>query len=108
MSQRDLTSLVRLPMLALMKLSYSIYETKSKLSEILRLVKKGKRITITDRGRDVARVVPLAEEEGVENRLADLIAAGVIVPATSPEMPDPSAFEVIPGALEDFIKERHR
>ncbi|HEX5052419.1 MAG TPA: type II toxin-antitoxin system prevent-host-death family antitoxin, partial [Planctomycetota bacterium] len=54
----DLTSQSILPIVAPMRLSYSIYEAKAKLSEILRVVRKGRRITITDRGREVARIVP--------------------------------------------------
>lgn len=46
-------------------------ELRQKASEVLRRVALGASITVTDRGRPVARLVPLARRAGV----ADLIAA---------------------------------
>ena len=45
-------------MLGVVELVYSIYEAKAKLSEIIRHVKRRRSVTITERGREVARVVP--------------------------------------------------
>jgi len=106
MNHQDLTSQTRMPMLRPMKLTYSIYEAKSKLSEILRVVRKGRRITITDRGREVARIVPISEDEGLEQRHADLVAAGILSPPTTATLPGPEAGESRPGAFERFLRER--
>jgi prevent-host-death family protein len=38
---------------------YPVHEAKAKLSEILRRVKEGRTVTISERGREVARVVPI-------------------------------------------------
>ena len=56
----------------------SISETKAKLSALLDLVSAGETVTITDRGKPVARIVPAAETDDVEGRLARLERAGLI------------------------------
>jgi prevent-host-death family protein len=60
--------------------SASISETKAKLSALLELVRAGETVTITDRGRPVARLVPAAgsEDETDEERLARLERKGLI------------------------------
>ena len=106
MNQPDLTSQTIPPILTSMRLTYSIYEAKAKLSEILRVVRQGRRITITDRGRAVARIVPIGEDQGLEQRLADLVAAGILSPPTGATLPGPEAGEARPGAFERFLRER--
>lgn len=93
-------------MVATVKLTYSIYEAKAKLSELLRAVRKGQRVTITDRGREVARLVPIAEDEGLEDRMADLIAAGILSPPAVGPLPGPEFGVSRPGALDRFLQER--
>ena len=56
----------------------SISETKAKLSALLDLVGAGETVTITDRGRPVAQIVPAAETGDVEGRIARLERAGLI------------------------------
>jgi prevent-host-death family protein len=53
-----------------------IAELKASLSEFLARVKAGEEVLITDRGRPVARIVPVGahHSEGVE----DLVRAGVL------------------------------
>lgn len=46
-----------------MQATYSVFEAKTKLSEILRLVKRGIAVTISQRGQPVAQVVPLNSEK---------------------------------------------
>lgn len=89
-----------------MRLTYSIYEAKAKLSELLRAVREGKRVTITDRGRAVARVVPIADDEGLEQRLADLQAAGILSAPTTAPFPGPECGVPRPGALDRLLQER--
>ncbi len=89
-----------------MRLTYSIYEAKAKLSAILRVVRKGRRVTITDRGREVARIVPIGPDEGIDQRIADLVAAGILSPPTTATLPGPEDGESRPGALERFLRER--
>lgn len=42
--------------------TYSTFDAKAKLSEILDLVTRGEEVTITRRGKPVARVVPAAPQ----------------------------------------------
>ncbi|HSM51401.1 MAG TPA: type II toxin-antitoxin system prevent-host-death family antitoxin [Thermoanaerobaculia bacterium] len=58
--------------------SYSISEAKNRLSALLDEVREGASITITDRGRPVARLepVPAGEEE---QQLEALVRRGLVV-----------------------------
>ena len=57
----------------------SISEAKAKLSALLTRVRAGEEVTITDRGKPVARIVPVpAAEIDWEERLARLERQGVI------------------------------
>ena len=60
--------------------SASVSETKAKLSALLDLVRAGETVTITDRGRPVAWLVPAAgsEAESDEEHLARLERKGII------------------------------
>jgi prevent-host-death family protein len=46
-----------------MKTEIGTYEAKTRLPELLRAVKAGKRFTITSRGEPVAELVPVAARE---------------------------------------------
>ena len=90
-----------------MKSKYSIYEAKTHLSEILRQVKENREVVITDRGKDVARVVPAVDMTNFEKRIEAFKRAGVITPATGrPSGIKPVAH--IPGALKEFLETRNR
>jgi prevent-host-death family protein len=58
----------------------SISETKAKLSALLDLVRAGETITITDRGRPVARLVPAVGSDAGDDeaRMQRLERAGLI------------------------------
>ena len=58
--------------------SASISEAKAKLSALLDRVRAGETVTITDRGRPVAQIIPAAEVDDDEGRLARLERAGLI------------------------------
>ena len=91
-----------------MKSKYSIYEAKTHLSEILRQVKQHRTVVITDRGHDVARVVPVEDASNFQKRLKSLERAGII---TSNPGADPSKIVPIarrPGALKEFLENRNR
>jgi prevent-host-death family protein len=63
-----------------MPTEYSVYETKAKLSEILRLVKADREVTITERGKPIAKIVPYiaGEEPTLDERLEALRRDGQI------------------------------
>ena len=58
--------------------SYPVHEVKAKLSEILRRVKRGRSVTISERGREIAQVVPVARATDLATRLAELERDGLI------------------------------
>jgi prevent-host-death family protein len=60
---------------------YPVHEAKAKLSEILRRVKQGRSVTISERGREIARVVPIERAKDVRGRLAELAHEGALVRA---------------------------
>lgn len=67
----------------------AISDLKAKLSQHIAYVKRGEEVLVTDRGKPVARIVPI-EDAGLEDlRRADLIRRGVIRPGRggiSPEL----------------------
>ncbi|HUY96373.1 MAG TPA: type II toxin-antitoxin system prevent-host-death family antitoxin [Verrucomicrobiae bacterium] len=60
-----------------MKASVGIRDLKQYASAIVRRAAAGERIEITDRGRPVARIVPLGADQG----FARLVAEGRVTPA---------------------------
>lgn len=90
-----------------MQRRYSIYEAKARLSELIRAVKRRQRVTITERGRPVAEVVPCEPTEGreMEQRLAQLHAAGSLIAARRPP-PSIASIARRPGALRRFLRDR--
>jgi prevent-host-death family protein len=90
----------------------SISETKAKLSALLDLVRAGETVTITDRGKPVARIVPAVGSDAGDDeaRLARLERAGLIRRPT--QKLDVEAFLVRPkiqsreSVLEALLEER--
>jgi prevent-host-death family protein len=86
---------------------YSVYEAKARLSEILRAVKRRRRITITERGVPVAEVVPYEPPavRTLADRVQELEAQGAILPASAA----PASVRRIArrrGALRRFLESR--
>ena len=63
--------------------TYSVYETKARLSEVLRIVKTRREVVITERGKPIAKIIPINDEdtETIDERIERLIASGQLVPA---------------------------
>jgi prevent-host-death family protein len=97
--------------------TYSIYETKARLSEVLRLVKTRREVVITERGKPIAKIVPFNDEEteSLDQRIERLIASGQLVPARiapGEDLPPVSkrrsgAAKKQSGALARFLAERN-
>lgn len=65
--------------------SVSISDAKNNLSALLREVREGRSVTITDRGAVVARLVPPPPTRGVSPQAVDLAQRGLLVlPARTP------------------------
>ena len=85
--------------------TYSTYEAKARLSEILDRVRDGDVVTITHRGTPVAEVRPVERSEGaLEARIDQLRRAGVITEAKSAGTWRPIRRKR--GALRRFLESR--
>ena len=87
--------------------TYSTYDAKAKLSEILRKVEDGGTIYISRHGEPIAEVRPIRREPAtLEQRMAELTERGVLTVPTGPRSPlRPLAHR--PGALRDFLADRN-
>jgi prevent-host-death family protein len=86
----------------------SIATLKAHLSSCLKSVKSGREVWITDRGRPVARIVPLT---GKQAGREDLVQAGLLRPPL--RRPPPSFWDRVPrrdlkdsGATRALLEER--
>ena len=89
-----------------MRDQYSLYEAKARLSAIIRQVREGHSVTVTWHGTPVAEIRPIdPEARGIEQRIAELIDRGTLVPAEDPGS-RPRPVTTRPGALQQFLDER--
>ena len=89
-----------------MGISYSTYEAKARFSEVLRLVREGRTVTVSYRGEPVAEIRSIRRQPAtMEERLEDLERRGVLVRSGQPRSPI-AATARRPGALERFLAER--
>lgn len=86
-----------------MSLAYSIYEAKTHLSRLLKTVKEGREVVISERGKPIAKVVPLKRGESFEERLSYLRSVGAILPAKKGVIPKGVRR---PGGLRRFLRDR--
>jgi prevent-host-death family protein len=90
---------------------YSLYEAKSKLSQLVRQVREGgAAVTITLHGHPVAEIralEPQPEVKSTAERRAELERAGLVhrVPTPPNQRPFPLGVRR-PGALERFLEAR--
>jgi prevent-host-death family protein len=85
-------------------MTYSSQEVGTKLAEILAKVKEGERVVITDRGEEVAEILPvrhLSEDES----LRELEEQGIISPPGTPPR-DFTPLAELPGTLAWFLENR--
>jgi len=86
-----------------------VSEIKARLSEYLRRVRAGEEVLVTDRGRPVARVVPVTDRGA---HLAELERRGVLRPPAA-ELPAEFFDQALPasgsgGSLVDAVIEERR
>ena len=86
--------------------TYSTYDAKAKLSEILRKVESGRTIHITRRGEPIAEIRPLRHgPAGLQQRIDELTDQGVLTaPVGARGGLRPLAPR--PGALARFLTDR--
>ncbi|MCY7417021.1 MAG: type II toxin-antitoxin system prevent-host-death family antitoxin [Chloroflexi bacterium] len=87
--------------------TYSTYDAKAKLSEILRKVEEGRTIYISRRGEPIAEIRPIqAKPVTLAERIVELKARGVLTEPVKPRAPmRPIAH--LPGALAEFLADRN-
>lgn len=91
-----------------MKESYSVYEAKTRFSEILRQVRQGRPVVITDRRVPVARVVGYRASGSFEERVRMLRERGVLQGPAKSDWSKIKPIATRPGALKRFLADRHR
>ena len=88
--------------------TFSLYEAKARLSEIVRMVREqGRTITISYHGEPVAEVRPIRRAGGIAARLRDLEAGGRLVPARAKDFPLTRVAKRA-GSLARFLADRSR
>lgn len=81
-----------------------VRELRNNLSRYLGKVQEGEEIVVTERGRAIARVVPLSGERKIDR----LIAAGLIQPAPEKKRPAPPPRIRAKGTVSDLVAEQRR
>lgn len=88
-----------------MENTYSIYETKSHLSRLLKRVKNGQELIVTERGEPIARVIPYQKKQTLNARIQELKNHGIIMKRRAKNLAFPAG-EKRRGALKRFLTER--
>ncbi len=60
------------------ELLVGIRELKSRLSHYMRHVKSGQTVTITERGKPIGQIIPIVQEQSLEERLEAMAEAGLL------------------------------
>lgn len=85
---------------------------KNRLSEFIRVVAAGEAVLVTDRGTVVAELIPPrvhADASAIEQRWAELVRAGLLVPAKVPpqaRLPRRKAYAKLGDVLRDLEASR--
>ena len=80
-----------------------IRELRNNLSRYLGRVRDGEEVVVTERGRAIARVLPVSGERAIDR----LIREGRITPAKNPRRPHPKPLKT-KGTVSDLIADQRR
>ncbi|MDP8927433.1 MAG: type II toxin-antitoxin system prevent-host-death family antitoxin [Actinomycetota bacterium] len=80
-----------------------IRDLRNNLSRYLDRVRDGEEVVVTDRGRAIARLLPLGSERALDR----LIAAGVVSPARQPKRRAGRPIEA-KGTVSDLVADQRR
>ncbi len=80
-----------------------IRELRDHLSRYLDRVQDGEEVVVTDRGRAIARVLPMNGERTIDR----LIAQGLVTPARQRRRTRPKPLKTV-GSVSDLVPEQRR
>jgi prevent-host-death family protein len=80
-----------------------VRDLRNNLSRYLRLVREGEELVVTDRGRAIARVLPMETERALDR----LIAEGVVTPARQPKRRASTPIRS-KGTVSDLVGDQRR
>ena len=89
---------------AITRTEVGVRDLKNNLSRYLGRVADGEEVVVTDHGRPVARLIAI---DASTDHLADLIAAGLVRPATKPRGPLPARIKAA-GTVSDLVADQRR
>ena len=89
----------------------NISTLKDQLSAYIRKVRAGETVLVMDRNQPVAQLMPVSGQETDDERLASLIAQGIVRPAKGPPLDFKEFLRCRPvvkgaGVLEALLEER--
>ena len=87
------------------RVEVGVRDLKNNLSRYLERVKDGEEVIVTDRGKPVARLAAL---DPSTDRLAELIAAGLVRPAKRSTRTAPKRRIKPEGSVSDLVAEQRR
>ncbi len=80
-----------------------VRELRNNLSRYLERVREGEELVVTDRGRAVARLLPIAGERAIDR----LVREGAVTPPRRPTRPRPKPQRTA-GAVSDLVPGQRR
>jgi prevent-host-death family protein len=81
-----------------------IRELRGSLSEYLARVRAGDELVVTDRGKAIARIVPIAGGRALDRAIAD----GLVTPTSSTSRTRPAERIRSRGTVSDLVDEQRR
>lgn len=83
-----------------------VRELRNNLSRYLDQVRAGDEVVVTDHGREIARVVPIANDERRPSALDRLVAEGLAAPPMKARRPLPSRGIPTSEAVSPLVSEQ--
>jgi prevent-host-death family protein len=65
-------------------MNIGLREANQRFSKVIKVVRSGEEVTLTERGRPIARIIPIPSHEDTETAIQRLVAVGLLRPATKP------------------------
>lgn len=86
-----------------MAVEVGVRELRNNLSHYLECVRDGEEVLVTDRGRAIARVLPLSGERALDRLISD----GLVTPAAKPKRASPRPIATA-GTVSDLVGAQRR